>query len=91
MSEVISREGLDKLLLKRLEKYSTSIEFVNDMHKFGLTRHSCMILELLLLGRDYSRIKDVLLFMDDDFNSYIEEIYMFLKSFKKKGLFFNNH
>ena len=85
---MISREKLDKLLVKRLKKYGTSVEFVNDMHKFGLSRQACMILELLLLGRDYDRIMRVLLYTEDSFSKYIDEIYTFLNEFKKKQILF---
>jgi hypothetical protein len=85
---VINKENLDKLLLSRLKQYTTSAQFMNDMHRFGLSRHSSMVLGLLLLGRDYDRTMRVLLLTRGSFEGCINEIHSFLKSFKKKQKLF---
>lgn len=87
---MVSYDEMSKLLTNRLKRYSTSTEFVNDMYKYGLSRHSCMVLELLLLGRGYDRIMRVLLFTEDTFYECLNEIHTFLKNFKSKRSLFHS-
>ena len=80
----ITHEKITKRLYKVLNLYSTRIEMLNDMHHMGVSRHECMIVEMLLLGRDFESTKRVLLFTDASFSTLIDKLYGTLKGFKKK-------
>jgi len=75
---LISQPKLTKLLQEKAQDYRTSIDFVNAIHKAGLSQPCCMIVELLFLNKTYDRIKFVLLFTDKAFEKYVDELYEFL-------------
>ena len=81
---MIEYNKLMALVIKRSKKYNTSVEFLNDTFKMGLSKHACMTMELLMLNRPYDRIKHVLLFTDDGFEPIVGEIEDLLKNFKQK-------
>jgi len=80
----IQLDKLNKRLYKVLNLYSSKTEMLNEMHHIGVSRHECMIVEMLLLGRDYDATKRVLLFTDASFSTLIDSLYETLKSYKKK-------
>lgn len=88
---MISQAKLARLINKRIKNYSSTVAFINDVYKMGLSRHACMSLELLILNKPYDRVKHVLLFTDKMFNGYINEIEDLLRNFraKKKLLHFS--
>jgi len=70
---------LSKLAFKVLNKYSSRVEMVNTLHNMGLHRHGCMVLELILLGRDFTSIKKTLLFHDTTFQPIVSSLEQALK------------
>lgn len=77
---MINEKKLNKLITKRKSKYRDNIEFINDIYSRGLNKHGCMILELLLLNKDYDSIMRTLLFTTKSFEILIDQIYVFLKT-----------
>jgi hypothetical protein len=85
---MINQSKLTKLIIKQASRYSSTVTYLDDIYKLGLSKHACMVMELLLLNKPYSRIQDVLLFTSDSFEKLIDEIYMMLKNFKARKKMF---
>ena len=85
----IPLEKISKKLFKVLNGYSSKTEMLNEMHQIGVSRHECMIVEMLLLGKSYESTKRVLLFTDASFSTLIDKLYDTLKSYNKKKALFN--
>jgi len=81
---VIDQEKILKKLYKALDLHDTKTDMINGMHQMGVSRHECMIVEMLLLGKDYTSIKRILLFTDSSFTILLDKLYVTLKEYKKK-------
>ena len=77
------QSNLSKLAFKVLNKYASRVEMVNTLHNMGLQRHGCMVLELLLLGKDFTSIKRTLLFSDTSFQPIVLGLEKALKDHDK--------
>jgi len=77
------QSNLSKLSFKVLNKYSSRVEMINTLHSMGLQRHGCMVLELVLLGRDLQSIKRTLLFSDTIFQPIVSALEKALKDHDK--------
>ena len=86
---MINQIKLNKLILKVLKNYESKVAMINDLTNLGLSHHSAMILELLLLNKSYDDIKRVLLFTDNIFDKKIDEIYNKLKHYKSNKSMFD--
>ena len=84
MAKKIPLEKLSKLAYKVLEMYHNRSEMINMMHQLGTNRHQCMVLELVLLGKDYGSIAHILLFTEDSMLTLVDGLYKNLKDHKKK-------
>ena len=78
-----NRVKLNKLIDKTLAQCTNRVEYINYIHKMGVDRVGCMILELLLLNKTDDSIKNTLLLIDDNFNKSIIDILDILKNFKR--------
>ena len=85
----IPQEKLNKKLFKILDGYASRTEMLNEMHHIGVSRHECMIVEMLLLGKDYDSTKRVLLFTDESFSILIDKLFKTLKDYNKKKKLYN--
>lgn len=56
---------------------------VNTLHKMGATRHECMVLELVLLGKTFASIQNILLFNDKMFAPIVETLITKLQNHDK--------
>jgi len=88
MSKNLQKQ-IKELSFKVLNKYSSRVAMINQLYTTGTTKHECMILELLLLGRDYDSIRKTLLFSEDGFNKILEQLYLSLKNHDKNVKLFN--
>lgn len=88
MNKDIANSVID-LLNKKSRGYESYVAFANDLHNFGLSKHASMVLDLIVIGRNLERIKDVLLFTDNKFDSIIMEIHDVLQRFKPKRKIFS--
>jgi len=79
---MITEKKLYRLLNNTIKKYNTSVQFLDEVHTMGLSKHACMTIEMLLINRSYDRIKHVLLFTDGSFKGIINEINDLLRNFK---------
>ena len=77
-----NEKELRKLIEKKIEDGTLRQKIIKAVNEKGLSKHCMWILDLLILGRDYHRIRNILLFTQDKFESKIEELYLFLESFE---------
>jgi len=86
---MLEEEKIRKLINKTFKHYKFRQEIMQDVYTAGLSKHGCEILDLLILGRPFARIKRVLLWADPTWESKIEELYSFLHNFKPEKLAFS--
>jgi hypothetical protein len=77
------QSNLHNLAFKVLNKYASRVEMVNTLHNMGLERYGCMVLELILLGKDFTSIKRTLLFSDTAFQPIVLSLIKALKDHDK--------
>jgi len=77
------QQKLVKLAFKALDSYSSRVAMINDFYIFGIKKHVCMIIELLLLGRDLESIRKTLLFSEENYERLISDTITTLKTHKK--------
>jgi len=78
------QQKLIELSFKILKKYNTRVEMINMLYSIGATKHECMILELLLLGKDLESIKKTLIFSDETYKVLLKKLYESLKNHDQK-------
>lgn len=78
-----------ELINSKLKLHNTSVDFLNELNKNGLGKHECMIVEMILLRKPEQRIKDILLFTTSRFDELMDNIDVFLQTFKNKKSFFS--
>ena len=83
MTKEINQPKLNKLAHKVLKTYPSKVALINKLHEIGVDRHQCMILELVLLGKNYTSIKRTLLFTKENFLILVNSLFKSLKDHKK--------
>jgi hypothetical protein len=78
---MLEEEKIRKLINKAFKGYKFRQQIMQDVYNAGLSRHGCQILDMLMLGRAFPRIKRVLLWGDAAWEKRIEELYKFLYNF----------
>ncbi len=77
---MIAQEEIVILIKEKMSSHTR-----NEMARIGmgsgLTKHACWVLDLLILGKTYDRIKNVLLLTPEMFEHCIEQLYEFLEDF----------
>ena len=77
-------DSINDLLIKKSKGYESYVVFVNELHKSGLSKHACMVLDLIVIGRNPERIRNVLLFTQEHFDEVLTEIHETLERFVPK-------
>jgi len=81
---MLEEEKLRLLINKAFKDYKFRQEIMKDVYEAGLDKHCCQILDLLILGRPIERIKRVLLWGNETFNTQILTLYDFLENFSQE-------
>jgi len=77
---MINEEDIKELIDKKIKSGTKREKIIDSVLKEGLDKHCMWIFDLLLLGRSFSRIKNVLLFTENEFQSKVTELYNFLNT-----------
>jgi len=78
------QQKLYDLAFKILHKYKSRIEMINTLYSIGVSKHECMILELLLLGKDLESIRKTLIFSAEHYKVLLEKLVDNLKNHDAK-------
>jgi len=89
----MTREKLQSKIVKQslrvLNKYQSKVEMINTLSSIGVTKHECMILELVLLGKDFESIRRILLFTHDNYSELLIKLHTSLKEHDKNKRHFD--